>query len=112
MILYICAGNSDDKLTQKDWADLCWNVGRAVAGVGRSGGTVHGEWYSLPDCRWQSACWCVEFDPDRLGVAAPGNKVSSVTWLRRRLAEIAKDYDQDSIAWGEVPNPEFIRPLS
>lgn len=93
--VYISIGNSDDKLTQADWAKYV-SIVRSI--MRTEAGTVHGEWLSLPDSRWQNACWCVEVDDDcRSG-------------LRESLAGAAHYARQDSIAWAEVASVDFITP--
>lgn len=94
--IYISIGNSDDKLTQEDWARF---VGLVRGIVKTEAGTVHGEWMSLPDSRWQNACWCVEV-PD-----------SKRDGLRESLAGAAHYARQDSIAWAEVASVDFITPV-
>lgn len=91
--VYISIGNSDDKLTQQDWSRF---VGLLRDIVRTEAGTVHGEWLSLPDSRWQNACWCVE---------VPDAKRSG---LRESLAGAAHYAHQDSIAWAEVASVDFI----
>jgi hypothetical protein len=94
--VYVSIGNSDDKLTQREWADFQTSVDAALnVYVSR----MHGHWASLPDAAWQNACWCVEV----------GER--DVPPLRRALAKAATDYRQDSIAWA-VAETEFIGPAS
>lgn len=98
--VYISIGNSDDKLSQADWSSYALDVDRAFeASVRYEGARVHGRWYSLPTAAWQNACWCAEWHEDLAYV---------VDALRRKLASIARDYRQDSIAWAEAPVTEFI----
>jgi hypothetical protein len=91
--VYVSIGNSDDKLTQVEWAAYAGTVQGAVR---RAAGAVYGEWTSLPLAAFQNACWCVEVEPARADA------------LRRELSGIAGMYRQDSIAWAEVPLTEFI----
>ena len=94
MIVYLSIGNSDDKLSQKDWAQF----GRDIAGyVVRWASRVHGTWASLPDSPYQNACWCLEFD-DQVSLDA----------ARQQAMMVRKHYHQDSVAWAEVPETEFI----
>lgn len=104
VIVYISIGNSDDKLTQAEWADYYRKVSQAVRT-----GHVHGQWVSEPASAWQNACWCIEFDPDTRLVTSDGHEHSRVEWLRRRLTELAREYRQDSIAWAEA-RTEFLTP--
>lgn len=92
--VYVSIGNSDDKLTQADWATFHGVVDAAIRRVAHR---VHGAWLSGSADPWQNACWCF--------VLVPG---SDVTWLRGQLANTAKAYQQDSIAWAEVPETDFL----
>lgn len=94
--IYISIGNSDDKLTQQQWASFYRHVNLAIRDAASA---VHGQWVSEPAAAWQNACWCVEI-PDN----------GSIGMLRGRLAAEAAAYLQDSIAWAEVPVTEFLAP--
>ncbi len=95
MDIFIGVGNSDDKLTQREWADYHREVDLAVHARLAAGATVHGHWLSDPAAPWQNACWCIEAKP-------------SVAYkLKADLAVIAGRYRQDSIAWSEATT-EFI----
>jgi hypothetical protein len=95
--VYISIGNSDDKLTQLRWhqffTETAFRLRRASEA---GGGAIHGQWESEPASAWQNACWCVALHPD------------SAELLKLSLAELAKDFGQDSIAWAEAPKTEFI----
>lgn len=94
---YISIGNSDDKLPQAEWATFH----AAVDGViRRAAHRVHGAWLSPSADPWQNACWCIEIED------APG--FLGTNWLRGQLANLAKAYEQDSIAWAEAPKTEFL----
>jgi len=96
-IVYISIGNSDDKLTQLEWAQFQDEVDQLVmANVART----HGRWVSLATDPWQNACWCVELMPTAAWTAV----------LRAGLAELAQRWRQDSIAWAEVRETEFLGP--
>lgn len=98
-IAYISIGNSDDKLTQAEWARYFSAVAFAVQRAAESpGAAVHGQWASEPASAWQNACWALQL---------PTNPVS-VEHLKMRLAELAVDFRQDSIAWAVAPTTEFI----
>lgn len=97
MIVYISIGNSDDKLTQWHWAAYFSDVAVAIRRAAAAG-AVHGQWASEPASAWQNACWCVELNTD------------SAELLKLRLAEIAENFRQDSIAWAVAPKTEFIGP--
>lgn len=92
MIVYLSAGNSDDKLSQAEWSAYVVEVITQVASIGHT----HGAWYSLPNAPFQNACWCVEF-----------RKVSDVAEAREVATEIRQKYRQDSMAWA-VAETEFI----
>lgn len=96
MIVYISIGNSDDKLTQKEWSDYWHEVNNLMAGAGVN---FHGRWMSSPNVEYQNACWCIEFD------FGPKRR----EWLQSQLGWIAEKYRQDSIAWAIVKDTEFIR---
>jgi hypothetical protein len=99
--VYISIGNSDDKLTQAEWAEFTADVDREISASCRYvGSTVHGRWYSLPNEPWQNACWCIEFADDL---------VRFLVDLRNSLAVICARHRQDAITWmaGSV---EFIGP--
>lgn len=99
--VYISIGNSDGKLSQADWSSYVRDVDRAFeASVRYEGARVHGRWYSLPTEPWQNACWCAEWHEDLEHV---------VEALKRKLAAIAGDYRQDSIAWA-IADTWFITP--
>ena len=88
MIAYISIGNSDDKLTQQEWADFYATVDELVVGHSSPRGTkirIHGRWASAPTDPFQNACWCIEID-DPNG-------------LREELRRLTPRFQQDSIAW-------------
>jgi hypothetical protein len=95
--VYVTIGNSDDKLTQQEWAAYFSAVAVAVQRAAQAAkGAVHGQWVSEPASAWQNACWCIEINPD------------SAALLKLRLSEIASTFRQDSIAWAEAPSVEFL----
>lgn len=87
--VYISIGNSDDKLTQREWAEFVGVVEEALDDVYIK---KHGSWFSRPDASWQNACWCIELE------AVAGLKDS----LQTELEQIAREFRQDSIAWAEA----------
>lgn len=93
--IYISIGNSDDKLTQADWAQYCIEV---TAAIERTCTRIHGRWLSAGDSPWQNACWCV----------VPLDAEHEAE-LRKALASAARAWLQDSIAWAEAVT-EFITP--
>lgn len=90
--VYISIGNSDDKLPQGSWWSFCNELEFLLDNYYVA---VHGQWYSLPNSRFQNACWCVE---------VPTNDVSA---LREALIDLASEFRQDSIAWA-VAETEFL----
>lgn len=93
MIVYISAGNSDDKLSQADWSKFTVNVDAILAGLTSE---IHARWFSLGNSPWQNAAWCVEF-PDHL-------KPQIIDALRAQKVL----FGQDSIAWAQVRETEFL----
>lgn len=92
MTVYVSIGNSDDRLTQSEWAAFAQEVqGR----VSLDASQVHGYWASSPVSPWQNACICADI-PDAI---APT--------LKKELALIGRRYRQQSIAWA-VAETEFI----
>lgn len=94
LTVYVAIGNSDDKLTQQRWNELCTRVHRAVFGYAEQ---VHGDWQSIGSAPWQNACICFEIPAPAAGS------------LKRELAILAAEFGQDSIAWAEAVT-EFIGP--
>jgi hypothetical protein len=91
--VYISIGNSDDKLTQVQWAAF---VDAVRAQARHHSWEVHGEWYSAPDAEYQNACFCV--------VLGDGKAEA----LQGCLTQVRERYGQDSIAWAVAPVTEFI----
>ena len=90
--VFITIGNSDDRLTQSGWANFVSNLDTLLRAHAT---TVHGQFFSRPDSRYQSACWSVEIPDVR------------VEQVKQRAAKIAFMFDQDSIAWNPSTT-EFI----
>lgn len=82
--VYICIGNSDDRLTQRRWAEFAWNVHSELEGRGK----LHGEWASDPTSPWQNACWCIEFDDGK-----------TADMVRSLVACVGRQFGQESVAW-------------
>ena len=91
--VYISIGNSDDNLTQADWAQF---IHRVRAEVHEAASAIHGQWYSAPDAGFQNACFCIEIDQPQIG------------YLKAALQLACAEFGQDSIAWA-VAETEFIR---
>ena len=94
MIVYVCIGNSDDKLRQFDWSLFVMEAKNLFSQVKK-----HGEWFSAPDARYQNACWCIEIQPNEK------------EFIQKFLTAMCRSYEQDSISWAEVPMTEFIGPI-
>lgn len=82
----VAIGNSDDKLTQREWAEYVADVGHSVRLYAQQ---VHADWRSDSAARWQNAGWLFELDDVEAGA------------LKLVLAREARAYRQDSIAWLE-----------
>jgi hypothetical protein len=91
--VYLSIGNSDDKLTQMQWADFVRDIERDVL---PGAVQVHGNWRSLPDDPWQNACWCMVFEDEHTAKDAA-----------TEAARIRQRYGRDSVAWA-VAETEFI----
>lgn len=95
-IVYISIGNSDNKLTQEEWANFQNDVHYIINdSVNYADSVIHGRWVSLPTDPWQNACWCVEYKHEGLS-------------QKSRIANCARKYRQDSVSWAEAPETEFI----
>lgn len=93
MIVYISIGNSDDHLSQADWAQFWLDITAEVVSIGHT----HGAWFSNSVSQWQNACWCVEYATDQDAAEA-----------RETAAGIGRKHHQDAITWDVVPRQEFI----
>jgi len=96
--VYVSIGNSDDKLTQGHWSAF---VGSVRGVLRRHAAAIHGEWYSASDAGYQNACFCVE-------IASERDLPQKVALVKMNLERIRSDYQQDSVAWAEVPETEFL----
>jgi hypothetical protein len=93
--VYASIGNSDDKLSQQDWARFC----EAFANrVNTFASRIYGRWFSAPDAPFQNACVAFEIHDD----AIPG--------LQETLEDAAVRFGQDSIAWAVAPATRFLGP--
>ncbi|MBT9173885.1 MAG: hypothetical protein DDT21_02291 [Syntrophomonadaceae bacterium] len=77
-------GNSDDKLTQREWAEFSDMVNNAIH---ESAKEVHFSGAAYPLSRWQNAAWCFIVTPEKTET------------LQKALRESAAYFDQESIAW-------------
>ncbi len=106
----IQVGNSDDKLTQVEWADFVRSVRRVIGDkVLAHGGVIHLEGFPPADARWQNACWIVNLPPSY------NDALMAAHALWQELAYMAVRYGQESAAWLEgktrfvTPGSAYIR---
>ena len=95
--IYVAIGNSDDKLSQADWAEFVRDVEQAVKSCAWD---IHLAGFSAPDKPWQNACWV-------FGVKT----VAEESKLGDILAYLAMVNGQDSIAWAVLGELTFIKPV-
>lgn len=89
--LVVQIGNTDNKLTQQQWAEFCRLTHSVVSRYGAlqfSGG-------SATDAAWQNYCWVLS--------------ARSMDGLRTELAVLAHQFKQESIAL-TVGDTQFIKP--
>lgn len=98
-VAYVSIGNTDNKLTQVQWSLFVDAIRRLFQDVEHQVQVVF-EGFAHPDSQFQNACWGLLLPADR----AP------VETLRWRLARVAGLYRQDSIAWAEAQQTEFLAP--
>lgn len=98
-VAYVSIGNSDNKLSQSQWALFVQSVRRLLDDDEHHVQIVF-EGFAHPDSTWQNACW---------GLLLPNDR-GPVELLRWRLARVAGLFRQDSIAWAEAERTEFISP--
>lgn len=91
--VYVAIGNSDDKLPQADWVTFSLYVEERIRLYAQE---VHGAWYSHPTSPWQNACFCFTITPVR------------ATLLRGELTAQRALFKQDSVAWTNACETEFI----
>lgn len=90
---YVSIGNSDDKLSQREWSDFVADFRRVMT---RYASEIYGVWYSAPDAEYQNMCIAAAVRP------------GSVDVLRGDLTEMREHFQQDSVAWAFVDETEFI----
>lgn len=90
---YISIGNSDDKLTQIEWSRFCREL---VETVQDTAIRVYGIWHSEPSSEYQNMCIAAEF------------REKDVASVKASLHAIRQHFRQNSAAWAEVPETEFI----
>lgn len=77
-------GNSDDKLSQSQWAHFCSAVKQQIEAHAFR---VHFCGGSEADAPWQNMCWVIEIQP------------MNTNSLKDVLRNVANSYGQESIAW-------------
>lgn len=112
-VVYIGIGNTDNKLTQVEWAQFVTdtrtvvqrfcaaNLADADGQPPASGGPqIIGDWLSAGDSPWQNACIAFTLPND--------TSSANVEALQHQLARLAGRYRQDSIAWAFAPDTGFL----
>lgn len=95
MTYYVTIGNSDNKLTQVNWAMFQGSLLRTIQTYANE---IRGTWYSLPVVPFRNMCIGFEvYESDRL------DKIKS------ELRILAEQYDQDSIALATAET-ELVKP--
>jgi hypothetical protein len=102
-------GNSDDRLTQREWSELVAAVSRVVnVEVLDHGGGLHFFGTAPADAPWQNACWVIELPPAG-GDGAVDDAVLAAHALKRELGEVALNFHQYSFAW-QLGDVELVPP--
>lgn len=83
MSFCIQIGNSDDKLTQKEWSAFVRDIHHAINGLAIE---IHFQGTSDGHSQWQNACWVADF------------RITDIENLESKLRRIRHQYRQDSIA--------------
>jgi hypothetical protein len=82
--LIVQIGNSDNKLTQSEWAHF---IARAHNSVSLLAHEIHFKGHSEPDAPWQNVCWVF---------------VPMARWteedIAKELSKLAREHNQESIA--------------
>jgi hypothetical protein len=91
---YATIGNSDDKLSQAQWAEFAREF---VAVIRIQADEIHGVWWSAPDQPWQNCCVGFSIRDDGL-----------VGTLQESLTKLRKYYNQEAVAWVRGYPPEMI----
>lgn len=112
-VIYLGAGNSDNKLSQAAWSQylgrIRWHIktfqelskGRAYR-ADAPGAELLGEWFSAPDVPYQNACWAIAVPDD----VEPERMLA----FQEVLAACAGNHNQDSISWAYAPTTLFLGP--
>lgn len=100
--VFVSIGNTDNRLTQQQWADYHAAVDRHMRYLAdnrdrRAYVVIHGRWVSPSTDPYQNACW--SFTPQTTSWDGEGG---GREYTRDLLSEIAATYEQDSVAWAEA----------
>lgn len=95
MTVYVTIGNTDHKLSQRQWSAFWAKVDAVLRSYALE---VHGAWLSASSSEHQNACWCIVM------------LERDATQLRADLVDVAGQFNQDSIAWAAVPSVEMLSP--
>lgn len=87
--VFVTIGNTDNKLSQLDWAEFC---GKTDEVVREHALQMWGEFYALSNAPWQNACWSFDID------------IQDVEAAQADLRALAADFEQDSILWSKAEN--------
>lgn len=93
--LSIQIGNTDNKLTQKEWAFFILDIQKILSDTRYVGMQIHFAGGSSPEKVWQNYCFIVECDS------------SHIDDIRSKLSFVKTLYKQDSIAL-TVGKTEFV----
>lgn len=88
-------GNSDNKLSQAEWAEFIAVTREAVK---QNAAQIHFEGFSNPTAEWQNACWVFERN----------TRISRRMW--EQFSHVAGLYKQDSIAVTVGGTTRFVTP--
>lgn len=94
---YISIGNSDDKLSQAEWARYIHELVDEI--VPQFSTRCYGVWFCLPDSKYQNMCVAIEI-PD-----------TNLVPLRLRLSALCQSFRQDEIALARA-EVEFVTAMS
>jgi hypothetical protein len=95
-------GNSDNRLTQGEWADFQRRVQSEIVERRYS---IHFAGASHPDVAWQNACWVIETPYSEQYL----DNVDFAQDIYDFLSVIARDFRQDSIAL-TIGNTLLVKP--
>ena len=79
-------GNSDDKLTQAEWASFVRTMRSSILD---SAHTVHFFGAPMNWENWQNAAWVIAIEEDRIPI------------LKQEIIKVRQEFKQDSVAWTE-----------